>query len=59
MNEGLGDKAEAILKAAGITPERYAEVKALFGLPPTCNCSKRKEWLNRVGEWWEKTKGKQ
>ena len=43
---------EAILSSVGITQDRYKEAKKLFGLPPTCNCGKRKEWLNRVGEWW-------
>lgn len=54
---GMGDKLEAILKSVGITEDKYKEAKKLFGLPPTCNCGKRKEWLNRVGEWWESNKG--
>ena len=49
---GAGDRLEAILSSVGITQDRYKEAKKLFGLPPTCNCGKRKEWLNRVGEWW-------
>lgn len=49
---GLGDRTERMLKSIGITKERYAEVKALFGRAPTCNCAARKEWLNRVGGWW-------
>jgi hypothetical protein len=48
---GIGDRVEKILKTLGITPERYVEVKRLFGLPPTCGCAKRREWLNRVGKW--------
>jgi hypothetical protein len=47
--EGFGDKVEAALKALGITENRYQEVKRLFGLPPNCNCKKRKDWLNKVG----------
>lgn len=48
----LGDRVEALLSSIGITQQRYKEVKELFGLPPTCNCGKRKEWLNRVSDWW-------
>ena len=49
---GLGDRTEAALKAIGVTEERYKEVKKLFGLPPDCNCQARKDFLNRVSEWW-------
>lgn len=49
---GWGDSMTSALKALGITEERYKEVKAMFGLPPTCGCSKRREWLNKVGRWW-------
>lgn len=48
---GLGDNVETMLAALGITPERYVDVKQRFGLPPTCNCAGRKEWLNKVGRW--------
>lgn len=48
----LGDKVEAVLESIGITPDRYTKAKELFGLPPTCGCSKRKEWLNKVSDWW-------
>lgn len=48
---GLGDKLHDWLEQHGITEDRYRAVKELFGLPPTCNCAKRREWLNRVGEW--------
>jgi hypothetical protein len=50
-SRGLGDNVERMLKTLGITPERYVEVKKLFGLPPTCGCAKRREWLNKVGRW--------
>jgi hypothetical protein len=49
--KGLGDKVADTLKKLGITPERYVEVKQRFGLPPTCDCAKRQEWLNQVGRW--------
>lgn len=51
-HEGLGDSVAGILKSWGITEERYRAVKELFGLPPTCGCDKRREWLNKVGRWW-------
>jgi hypothetical protein len=49
---GLGDYTERLLKSIGVTPERYVAAKAFAGLAPTCNCAARKEWLNKVGEWW-------
>lgn len=48
---GLGDRVHSLLGTFGITPERYVEVKKLFGLPPTCGCAARRDWLNRVGRW--------
>ena len=53
-NEGFGDKVEKALKAMGITEDRYKEVKRMFGLPPKCNCSKRKAWLNKVSQHFER-----
>lgn len=50
--KGLGDRVESMLKSIGVTEDRYKQAKELFGLPPTCNCSARKAWLNKVGEWW-------
>ena len=50
--EGWGDKVTTALKAIGITEERYKAVKEKFGLPPNCNCAGRREWLNKVGRWW-------
>lgn len=49
---GWGDAVTKALKKIGITEERYKEVKAMFGLPPTCGCPQRREWLNKVGRWW-------
>lgn len=48
----LGDYTESLLASLGVTQERYKAAKELFGLPPTCNCSGRIEWLNRVSSWW-------
>jgi hypothetical protein len=52
--DGWGDVLTRWLKDFGITEESYKEIKEKFGLPPTCDCSKRREWLNRVGRWWNK-----
>jgi hypothetical protein len=49
---GWGDAVTRALKKIGVTEERYKEVKAMFGLPPTCGCPQRREWLNQVGRWW-------
>jgi len=47
---GLGDWAESALTKLGITQESYVKIKEKCGLPPRCNCSKRKRWLNEVGK---------
>lgn len=49
---GLGDYTEQLLTSIGVTKDRYVAAKQLFGLPPTCGCDARKEWLNRVSDWW-------
>jgi hypothetical protein len=51
----LGDAAEAMLSSVGITKELVAAIKKKVGLPPTCNCEDRKEWLNRVGQQFGST----
>lgn len=48
----LGDTLESLLSGIGVTKERYIEAKALFGLPPNCACEARKQWLNKVSDWW-------
>lgn len=48
---GLGDYTEQLLSTIGVTKDRYAAAKELFGLAPTCNCETRKAWLNKVGAW--------
>jgi hypothetical protein len=52
----LGDAVESVLAGIGITPDRYAAAKEFFGLPPNCGCAARKEWLNKVSDWWNKEK---
>ena len=49
--KGLGDSLTRYLKSAGITENRYQEIKKAFGMPPGCNCAKRREWLNKVGRY--------
>lgn len=48
----LGDLTEAMLASLGVTPERYCEAKRIFGWCPECQCEERKEWLNKVTQWW-------
>lgn len=48
--ERLGDKVGSALAAVGVTTERWKALKAAIGLPPTCNCPARREWLNRLDE---------
>jgi len=49
--QGIGTKLASLLQSMGITKERYALVKQLFGLPPDCDCDARKEWLNKVQQF--------
>lgn len=48
----LGDYTESVLNSLGISKERYKAAKELFGLAPNCGCDERKEWLNKVSDWW-------
>ncbi|MEM8864009.1 MAG: hypothetical protein AAGF31_00495 [Planctomycetota bacterium] len=52
----LGDRVKRLLSSVGITPDRYVAAKRALGLPPTCGCEARKEWLNRAGEWWSRNR---
>lgn len=45
-----GDALEELLTSYGITKEWYIGFKEQFGLPPTCNCAARQEWLNRTAD---------
>lgn len=47
-NPGLGTRIERILKAVGITEDRYKELKKIAGFEPTCNCPQRKMLLNKL-----------
>ena len=55
--DGLGDHVAHWLAKVGVTEENYKAVKAMFGLPPTCGCAGRREWLNRVGRWLTENRG--
>jgi len=46
----LGDLIESAISTIGITPAAWIAWKQEHGLPPTCGCTARKEWLNRFGE---------
>lgn len=45
-----GDALEKFLASYGITKEWYVEFKKEHGLPPTCNCDARQEWLNKTSD---------
>lgn len=45
----LGDWVECHLTSLGVTKEWWVGIKSEVGLPPTCDCEERKEWLNQVG----------
>lgn len=47
----IGDYTEKLLASVGVTPEKYTAAKEALGMAPTCNCSKRKAWLNKAGDW--------
>lgn len=49
---GLGDRVESLLASVGITKDRWLEAKKIVGLPPTCGCQSRQEYLNKVSAWW-------
>jgi len=53
---GLGDYTESLLQSIGVTKERYQAAKQIFGLSPDCSCDARREWLNRVSDWWRSFK---
>lgn len=44
----FGDDLENWLASLGITKERWGAAKQALGLPPTCSCEARKQWLNRA-----------
>lgn len=44
----LGDALESFLTSHGITKEWYIDFKKEHGLPPTCDCDARQEWLNKT-----------
>lgn len=50
LKPGWGDRVQTALEGAGITQDRWIAFKEAFGGAPTCNCEKRKRWLNDVGD---------
>jgi predicted RNA-binding Zn-ribbon protein involved in translation (DUF1610 family) len=44
----VGDELKETLESYGVTIDRWIGIKKKFGLPATCNCEARAEWLNKV-----------
>ena len=44
----VGTRLAQTLESIGITKDKYVAVKLQFGMPPSCNCNERKNWLNKV-----------
>jgi len=45
-----GDALEDLLESYGVTKEWWKEYKAKHGLPPTCGCDRRREYLNELSK---------
>lgn len=45
-----GDALEDLLTSYGVTKEWWKEYKAKHGLPPTCGCDSRREYLNKLSQ---------
>lgn len=45
-----GDAIEDLLTSYGVTKEWWKEYKAKHGLPPTCGCDSRREYLNKLSQ---------
>lgn len=45
-----GDALEELLTSYGITKEWWTEYKSQHGLPPTCGCDSRREYLNDLSK---------
>lgn len=45
-----GDALEEFLTSYGITKEWWTEYKSQHGLPPTCGCDSRREYLNDLSK---------
>jgi hypothetical protein len=48
-----GDWLKSQFATIGITEEWYAAAKAALGMPATCACDARKQWLNKAHAWWK------
>jgi hypothetical protein len=46
----IGDAVEEFLTSYGVTKEWWKEYKAKHGLPPTCGCDRRREYLNELSK---------
>lgn len=45
-----GDALEELLTSYGVTKEWWIEYKKEHGLPPTCGCDSRREYLNNLAK---------
>ena len=45
-----GDALEQLLTSHGITKEWWTEYKSKHGLPPTCGCDSRRDYLNKLSQ---------
>lgn len=45
-----GDALEDLLTSYGVTKEWWKEYKSKHGLPPTCGCDRRREYLNELSQ---------
>lgn len=45
-----GDALEELLTSYGVTKEWWMEYKSKHGLPPTCGCDSRRQYLNDLSK---------
>lgn len=45
-----GDALEELLTSYGVTKEWWTDYKAKHGLPPTCGCDSRRQYLNDLSK---------
>jgi hypothetical protein len=50
MQPQAGTALEDLLESYGVTKEWWKEYKAKHGLPPTCGCDRRREYLNELSK---------
>jgi hypothetical protein len=48
--KGAGDALEELLTSYGVTKEWWIDYKSKHGLPPTCGCDSRRQYLNDLSK---------